>query len=134
MAGDLIEDERFQDQQFIKDSTSHIADLLEAFFASIDAEEAYRGAQERGFAFGPVRTMDDIVQDGHWEDRGFFVTVEHPELGKSFVYPGAPAIYSATPWKLSRRAPTLGEHNAEVFAELAGGPAGPAAVASTGAS
>ncbi len=117
MAGDLLDD-RYADPGVIAESTAHIGDLLEAFFASIDSEEAYQGAQARGFAFGPVRTTQDILEDGHWQDRGFFVSLPHPELGESFVYPGAYALFSATPLVLSRRAPTLGEHNREVFCEL----------------
>ena len=42
--------------------------------------------------------------------------VEHPEIGRTVTYPGAAAIYTASPWQISRRAPLLGEHNAEVFA------------------
>jgi hypothetical protein len=41
--------------------------------------------------------------------------VEHPELGRSFVYPGEAAIYNGSPWGISRRAPLIGEHNQEIF-------------------
>jgi crotonobetainyl-CoA:carnitine CoA-transferase CaiB-like acyl-CoA transferase len=41
--------------------------------------------------------------------------VSHPELGRSFVYPGPAARYSQSPWRISRRAPLIGEHNAEIF-------------------
>jgi len=50
--------------------------------------------------------------------RGFAVEVEHPELGASFTYPGAPYVFEKTPWRISRRAPRLGEHNQEVFGEI----------------
>jgi crotonobetainyl-CoA:carnitine CoA-transferase CaiB-like acyl-CoA transferase len=59
--------------------------------------------------------MDEIIDDPHLQDRGFFVDVEHPELGRTFMYPGAPAIYSKAPWRISRRAPLIGEHNTEIF-------------------
>ena len=41
--------------------------------------------------------------------------MEHPELARSFTYPGEAAIYNGSPWRISRRAPLLGEHNAEIF-------------------
>ena len=63
MAGDLLDD-RYADPGVIAESTAHIGDLLEAFFASIDSEEAFQGAQARGFAFGPVRTTQDILRTG----------------------------------------------------------------------
>jgi crotonobetainyl-CoA:carnitine CoA-transferase CaiB-like acyl-CoA transferase len=59
--------------------------------------------------------MDEIIADQHLQDRGFFTQVSHPELGRSFVYPGPAALYSATPWGVSRRAPLIGEHNVEIF-------------------
>ncbi|MCU1375517.1 MAG: CoA-transferase family, partial [Actinomycetia bacterium] len=31
------------------------------------------------------------------------------------VYPGAPYKLSATPWRIGRPAPTVGEHNAELL-------------------
>jgi crotonobetainyl-CoA:carnitine CoA-transferase CaiB-like acyl-CoA transferase len=44
--------------------------------------------------------------------------VEHPEIGRTFTYPGAHAIYNASPWQIYRRAPLIGEHNLEVYGEL----------------
>ncbi len=41
--------------------------------------------------------------------------LEHPELGESFSYPGAFAVFSESPIKITRRAPLIGEHNKEVY-------------------
>ena len=38
--------------------------------------------------------------------------------GRTLRMPGAPYQLSATPWRMQRPAPRLGEHNAEVWAEL----------------
>jgi len=46
------------------------------------------------------------------------VEVPHPELGRSFTYPGAPYRFEKSPWRISRRAPLLGEHEEEVLGEL----------------
>jgi len=48
------------------------------------------------------------------------VEVEHPELGRSVRYPGAPYALQKGAWRISRRAPRLGEHTGEVLAEIAG--------------
>ena len=53
----------------------------------------------------------------HLHDRGFWKRVQHPELGRSFTYPGEAAIYNGSPWRISRRAPLVGEHNTEVFCD-----------------
>ena len=42
-------------------------------------------------------------------------SVEHPELGRCFTYPGEAAIYNGSPWRISRRAPRIGEHNVEIL-------------------
>ena len=58
------------------------------------------------------------MEDVHFKERGFVVTVEHPEVGESFRYPGAPYRFEKSPWQLTRRAPQLGEDNSEVYGAL----------------
>ena len=48
-------------------------------------------------------------------DRGFWKTVDHPELGRWFVYPGEAAIFNGSPWRISGRAPLVGEHNDKIL-------------------
>ncbi len=76
--------------------------------------------EERGAAWGVVRAPDETLADPHWRDRGFFVDVEHEELGRTVTYPGAPYLLSATPWRQRRRAPRLGEHTGAILREDAG--------------
>ena len=115
MAGDL-NDPKYQDPAVIAANTSHIIDDLVAnFIASLPAETVYHAAQERGFTWGAVRAPEELLEDPHLHDRGFWKEVEHPELGRGFVYPGEYAIYKGSPWRISRRAPLIGEHNAEIF-------------------
>jgi crotonobetainyl-CoA:carnitine CoA-transferase CaiB-like acyl-CoA transferase len=120
MAGDL-KDPKYQDPSVIAENTSHIVDDMVAnFIASLSAEEAYHAAQERGFTWGVVRAPEDLFDDSHLHDRGFWKKVEHPELGRSFAYPGEAAIFGDSPWRLSRRAPLIGEHNMEIFCDELG--------------
>lgn len=83
------------------------------------AMEFFAGAQGAGLAAGAVLSPDEAYEDPHIRARGFQVEVDHPELGRSFRYPGAPYAFQRGAWHISRRAPTLGEHTAEVLAELA---------------
>jgi crotonobetainyl-CoA:carnitine CoA-transferase CaiB-like acyl-CoA transferase len=108
-------DETYQTVQGIQDNAAHVTEVTASFFAQLPQEELWHGGQQRDLPWGAVRTMDEIVLDPHLEDRGFFVEVEHPELERSFVYPGAAAIYNGSPWRISRRAPLIGEHNEEVL-------------------
>ena len=120
MAGDL-RDPKYQDPAVITANTSHIIDdLVAGFIASLPAEEVYHAAQERGFTWGAVRAPEALLDDPHLNDRGFWKAVEHRELGRSFVYPGEAALYNGSPWRISRRAPLIGEHNMEIFCDELG--------------
>jgi crotonobetainyl-CoA:carnitine CoA-transferase CaiB-like acyl-CoA transferase len=119
-AGDL-KDPKYQDPAVIAANTSHIIDDLVAnFIASLPAEEVYHAAQERGFTWGAVRAPEELLDDPHLHDRGFWKEVEHPELARSVLYPGEAAIHNGSPWWISRRAPLIGEHNTEIFCDELG--------------
>jgi crotonobetainyl-CoA:carnitine CoA-transferase CaiB-like acyl-CoA transferase len=115
LAGDL-RDPKYQDPEVVTANTSHIIDdLVAGFIASLPAEQVYHAAQERGFTWGAVRPPEALLDDAHLHDREFWKQVEHPEVGRSFIYPGEAAIYNGSPWRISRRAPLIGEHNVEIF-------------------
>ncbi len=80
--------------------------------------EFFNGGQSRGFQLGIVYAPEDVMEDPHFRARGFVVDVDHPEVGETFRYAGAPYQFEKSPWRLTRRAPLLGEHNGEVYSEL----------------
>ena len=114
LADDLL-DEKYQSLSVVQENAEHTTAVLANFFLSRPRDELWQGGQERDFPWGAIRTMDELVDDPHLEDRGFLVKVEHPELNRSFTYPGPAAIYNASPWSISRRAPLIGEHNQEIL-------------------
>ena len=64
-----------------------------------------------------MRPPEALLDDPHLAERGFFVPIEHPALGESVPYPGAPFRLGDAPWRVARP-PDLGEHNVEVYGEL----------------
>ncbi|MCX6021338.1 MAG: CoA transferase [Chloroflexi bacterium] len=94
---------------------ARLMEVIGRFIATKPMEEIYHGGQQRGLAWSAVRAPEDILDDPHWADRGFFQQVEHPELGRTITYPGAPYLFHATPHRISRRAPLLGEHNHAIY-------------------
>jgi len=101
-------------------AAAHIAAVIGRFVESLPAEEVYRGGQALHLPWGPVRSPDENLDDPHWRDRGFFVEVDHPELGRSFTYPGLPYLFHGTPGGLRSRAPLLGEHTHAVYVQELG--------------
>ena len=89
---------------------------IEQFFAARGTQALYESGQHFNVMICPVNTMEDIVDSPQLDAREFFAEVDDPALGLLKV-PGAPLKMSATPWQ-TRPAPTLGQHNSEVLAEL----------------
>jgi crotonobetainyl-CoA:carnitine CoA-transferase CaiB-like acyl-CoA transferase len=85
------------------------------FIASrIPSYDFFVGAQERDIQCGVVYAPDEAFDDPHFRSRGFPVDVSHEELDRTVTYPGAPFRLSATPWRITRRPPLVGEHNSEL--------------------
>ncbi|MFG3212002.1 CaiB/BaiF CoA transferase family protein [Streptomyces tendae] len=69
-----------------------------------------------GIWAGPVYGYADLVQDPQIRHNGTFVTYDHPTEGTVTV-PGFPYRFSATPPRIDRGAPLVGEHTREVLTE-----------------
>jgi crotonobetainyl-CoA:carnitine CoA-transferase CaiB-like acyl-CoA transferase len=87
---------------------------LKRLAAKHDGETLYQLGQGAGLPWGVIRSPDEVLDDRHLRARGHFVELEHPELGRSVTYPGAPFLAHASPWVMHRRPPLLGEHTDEV--------------------
>jgi crotonobetainyl-CoA:carnitine CoA-transferase CaiB-like acyl-CoA transferase len=85
--------------------------------SKLTTAEFYVQAQQRGIACGAVYAPDEALADAHFRFRDYPIAVEHPELGRSFTYPGLPFTGAKIPQTI-RRAPLLGEHTDEVLADL----------------
>jgi benzylsuccinate CoA-transferase BbsE subunit len=88
--------------------------------AKLTRQEIYKGALEKDFGWAPVNTPKDLVEYEQLATRNYYVQVEHPELGETITYPGAPCKMTATPWQIWNRAPLIGEHNEEVYVKEMG--------------
>ena len=108
------EEEIFKDRLVRAVNWDALKVLLEPWVAQQTVLDLYQKAQARRVPFAPVSTMGDLLSSEHLKARGFFVEIAQPVAG-THLYPGAPLKYSRTPWEIRRPAPTLGQHNAEVF-------------------
>jgi crotonobetainyl-CoA:carnitine CoA-transferase CaiB-like acyl-CoA transferase len=113
-----LADEHLVDDVYRFEHDAEVHATLQAFFATKTKQQAYTEAQYYRVPLAPVQTACDLAESPQLQARQFFVEIEHPELGTTLRYPGAPYALSATPWQLRRRPPRLGEHNAEIFAAL----------------
>ena len=114
MADDLL-DEKYKDREVFTENRPHIGQVVANFLGNITRDEAYHGMQKMGINCGAVRAPDEVMEDPHLEDRGFWTEVDYPEIGKKLRHPGPAGIFNGSPWRISRRAPLIGEHNEEVL-------------------
>ena len=87
------------------------------FFLRHTREELTRGSVDRRILLFPVATPSDLRQHPQLEARGYFTSMEHPELGTAIDYPGAfiKGGDGSQVAPLRRRAPLMGEHNLEIY-------------------
>ena len=95
-------------------------DTLARFFATKTRAELYEQALKRRIILYPSNTTEDLAGNIQLKEREFYVEVEHPELGETVTYVGAPYKMTETCWRVSRRAPLIGEHNQEIYGKELG--------------
>lgn len=105
----------WEDVWYRRANAEHMFDVLDEWAKDYTVAELMEGAQLRRIPYAMVRPPEALVDDPQLNARGFFPAVEHPELGQTFRYPGAPFFFTGSPWRISRRPPLLGEHNGEVY-------------------
>ena len=93
-------------------------DAMKLIAERSSAQDFFIGAQKAGLSVGVINAPEEAFEDEHFKARGFQVQVEHPELQTQVRYPGAPYKLPASPWRISRRAPQLGEHTSDVLDAL----------------
>jgi crotonobetainyl-CoA:carnitine CoA-transferase CaiB-like acyl-CoA transferase len=64
-----------------------------------------------------VNTVEDLLKEDQMNQRGFWVDIDHPVVGK-LTYPGRPALSTDLPWVIRRPAPLLGQHNEEIYTRI----------------
>ena len=93
-------------------------EALKLIASTVSAQDFFLGCQRAGLAAGVVNAPEEAFEDEHFKARGFQVRVQHDDLQREITYPGAPYAFSRSSWAISRRAPKLGEHDAEIAQEL----------------
>jgi len=89
-----------------------------AFFARRNMRELYDGALKRRILLAPCNDAREVLDQPQLRSRDLFVTLDYPELGARIEHPDFFARSSTHRIGIRRRAPRIGEHNAEVYGEL----------------
>ncbi len=114
---DLVADVRFATAA--GRAVNLVALLAELGGGKVDmkVEEAIERLAAEDVPCGPVLAIDDVAGHPQVVASGALVTSVHPVMG-SIREPRPPVRFAATPAAIRHPAPSLGEHTAEVLAEL----------------
>ncbi len=113
-----LNDERFSTPRGRQDNADELEALMEPWLMRNTKREIFEKAQGMGIAFAYVASPEDIYSWEHLRERGYFVSIDHPEAGR-LDYPGPPFMPEGVPFHWVG-APLLGEHNQEIYCERLG--------------
>jgi benzylsuccinate CoA-transferase BbsE subunit len=107
------------DMASITQSTIDImATGIQRFFLTHTKKEILTQALARNISLCPLSSMSDLLEDEHLRARKFWTEIKHDELGTSLTYPREFVKSSAESFTTRFRAPLIGEHNREIYAEI----------------
>ncbi|MGH6806251.1 MAG: CaiB/BaiF CoA transferase family protein [Ensifer adhaerens] len=124
---DMNEDPRFCSNSERLKHRDLVDEAISAWFAVRSHDEALAIMRDSGATVGPIYNIADAAEDAHFAEREVIVSVDDAEHGTLPMHNIVPRM-SETPGRFRRPAPTLGEHTAEVLAEVELSPATVAAV------
>lgn len=91
--------------------------VIAGFLATRSKHELLRASVERNLLIAPIATCDEVSASPQLAARDYWSEVEHPELRRTFRYPGPFARFSASAISYRRRPPLVGEHNHDIYVE-----------------
>ena len=115
-----LAEERFDDRAGRAENADELDALMLPWLMQHDRHDIFERAQQAGLAFAYVATPQDILSWEHLRERGFFASVEHAETGR--------LEHPTMPWNIDGNAdaedmppaPTLGQHNLDVYCDMLG--------------
>lgn len=121
MVNDFLEGyewEQFDMASAKQDLIDRISGPIAEFFLTRTKNEALQAATTRNISICPLMSMKDLLEDPNLAARGFWLMMEHPELGAALPYPRQFVRSSENETAMPSKAPRIGEHNREVYGEL----------------
>jgi formyl-CoA transferase len=128
---ELLHDPRFATPAGRLDNRKALIAEIEGVTSTRDRGWWLERLDSHGVPCGPINTYPETLSDPHTLARGMVVDLVHPGAGPIKAL-GIPVKLSDTPGAVDRPAPLLGQHTAEILAELGVGDADQAALRDKG--
>ena len=121
MAPDYLKNKdwgKFDIATVTQEEIDEIEEANTKFFKTVTKDEFFKHVLEQDMLGYPVATAKEILDDEQLKGRGMWKEVEHDDLGERMTYPAFFTLFSSIACGFWRRAPRIGEHNEEVYAEI----------------
>jgi crotonobetainyl-CoA:carnitine CoA-transferase CaiB-like acyl-CoA transferase len=117
------EDHWLTDPRFLTDDDRGIngaalSDRTQQWASRLTTQEALAALEAARIPAGPLLSPAAVFQDEHIVATGMLTQMEYPGLPRPAPMIDCPVQFSAFPTGITRRPPTLGEHNAEILGDL----------------
>jgi crotonobetainyl-CoA:carnitine CoA-transferase CaiB-like acyl-CoA transferase len=116
---ELAGQDRFLSLQARLANYEELDELIGKWTSNYPPEKVMRILQEAGVPAAMVNDARDLTRDPGLEERGFFVEMDHPKLGRISA-DANPIKLNLTPAQYRKAAPLLGEDNRHVFIDILG--------------
>jgi crotonobetainyl-CoA:carnitine CoA-transferase CaiB-like acyl-CoA transferase len=116
---ELADDPRFVTNEVRVHNRVELTAMLRERFSHRPTRAWVEVLTEAGIPHSPVNTVEDVLNDPQIAARDMIAEIDHPVAGR-IRFPGIPIKLSETPGLVRLPPPGLGEHQAQVLAELAG--------------
>ncbi len=104
--------ERWLERECTPERVAQCRHHIAAWLKTQNKDEVSAQAQQLGLTLVAVNNAKDLRASPQYAFREFFADVSHPVQGRCF-YPTVPYKLSATPARITRPAPLLGQHTGE---------------------
>ncbi|MFN8616616.1 MAG: CaiB/BaiF CoA-transferase family protein [Dehalococcoidia bacterium] len=116
---DLPKDPKFCDHESRLANEAELHEMIRQWVKVQDRAALYAVLDQFRVPYGGVNSIADIFADPHFAAREDLVTIEDPHVG-TVVTPAPYPRLSHAPGRVYNPAPTIGEHNDEVYCALLG--------------
>ncbi|MCA1644665.1 MAG: CoA transferase [Chloroflexi bacterium] len=114
----LLDDPRFSNQRTQAEHADELIEAIEAKLVERPAAEWEVEFVNAGLPASVARSLEEVLKHPHLSARGILVEVDVPQLGRQATVVGAGFQFEHDQPRFQGPVPRLGQHTAEVLAEL----------------